>query len=134
MRVSLTTLSFSCTRPTLLAILEVVSAVTAEIGTDEQASAQVESTSDADDLVTTINPSVLDDKGDAKMNRRDSIVKGLLGRGKDRVVFLLVLHMAHAQIVLNMEDGSQLATLSQEELHTEVKVHFLRHPSDPCSI
>eukprot|EP00246_Nothoceros_aenigmaticus_P016844 TRINITY_DN7877_c0_g1_i1.p1 TRINITY_DN7877_c0_g1~~TRINITY_DN7877_c0_g1_i1.p1 ORF type:complete len:308 (+),score=56.20 TRINITY_DN7877_c0_g1_i1:30-926(+) len=125
-RVTLTSLSFSCTRPTLLAILELVSAVTTEISIDDESTAKVDSSAGADDLVTTIDPSVIDGKGDTRMGRNDSIVKGLLGRGKDRVVFLLSVHMVHAQIVLNLEDGSQLATLFQEDLHTEVKVHYHR--------
>lgn len=81
----------------------------------------------ADGVVTTINPKVVgsvDAKGNPKIapQKKDSVVKGLLGKGKDRVVFLLVLDMELAEIVLNKEDGSPLSTLSQDNFHTDVKV------------
>jgi len=81
----------------------------------------------ADGVVTTINPKVVGDvdaQGNPKIapQKKDSVVKGLLGKGKDRVVFLLVLDMELAEIVLNKEDGSPLSTLSQDNFHTDVKV------------
>ncbi|GJP54206.1 hypothetical protein CLOM_g13301 [Closterium sp. NIES-68] len=49
-------------------------------------------------------------------------VKGLLGRGKARVVFGLHMAMQHARIFLNLEDGGRLAMLEQERLSVQVKV------------
>lgn len=77
--------------------------------------------------VTTIDPTVIedvDDYGNATIapEGEDSVVKGLLGKGKERVVFCVALDMELAEIVLNLEDGQQLATLSQNDLHAEVKV------------
>lgn len=176
MRVSLSTLSFYCNRPTVIAILDLVTAITAEVQpmkdaeplpttTDDKEDAQKSRnketkdapgpsdigskdgvgqgvgnkegdkevpqsiSADADDVVTTINPKAVedvDDQGNANIapKKKDSVVKGLLGKGKERVVFLLVLDMELAEIVLNKEDGSQLATLSQNNLHTDMKVQL----------
>ena len=55
-------------------------------------------------------------------------VKGLLGKGKSRVMFFLALNMTHAQILLMKEDGTKLATLSQDNLLTDIKV---RKPLSP---
>lgn len=52
-------------------------------------------------------------------------VKGLLGKGKSRVMFFLALNMAHAQILLMKEDGTKLATLSQDNFLTDIKVRRL---------
>jgi len=84
---------------------------------------------DAKGAVTTINPKVVkdvDEQGNAKIapKEKDSVVKGLRGKGKGRVMFLLVLDLEFAEIVLNKEDGSQLATLSQDNFHTDVKVQL----------
>ncbi|CAM6102066.1 unnamed protein product [Calypogeia fissa] len=51
------------------------------------------------------------------------IVKGLLGRGKSRVIFQLKMDMESARIYLNKEDGSQLAVLAQERLMMDLKVY-----------
>ncbi len=77
--------------------------------------------------ITTIDPTVIedvDDYGNATIAPKgeDSVVKGLLGKGKERVVFSVALKMELAEIVLNLEDGQQLATLSQNDLCAEVKV------------
>ncbi len=77
--------------------------------------------------VTTIDPTVIedvDDYGNATIAPKgeDSVVKGLLGKGKERVVFSVALDMELAEIVLNLEDGQQLTTLSQNDLRAEVKV------------
>lgn len=173
---SLSTLSFYCNRPTVIATLDLVTAITAEVqpkkdaeplptATDGKEDAQKSPnkemkdasgpsdigskdgvgqevdikeggnevpqsiSADADGVMTTINPKVVedvDDQGNAKIapKKEDSVVKGLLGKGKERVVFLLVLDMELAEIVLNKEDGSQLATLSQDNFHTDVKVQL----------
>lgn len=51
-------------------------------------------------------------------------LKGFLGKGKSRVVFNLRLNMERAQIVLMNENETQLATLSQDNLLTDIKVHL----------
>lgn len=62
----------------------------------------------------------------------DSSIKGLLGKGKSRVVFNITLNMARAQIILMNEDETKLATLSQDNLVTDIKVFstlsILIHP------
>lgn len=187
-RVSLSTLSFYCNRPTVIALLDLVTAITADVqpqknddsppdeGEDKEEDAHnvskgndknedstprgsvdkvgqhnsylgaeddgkdksTKKDDDADDgsqatsanadgIVTTINPQVvgdIDEHGNPKiaMKHKDSVVKGLLGKGKDRVVMMLVVDMELAEIVLNKEDGSKLSTLSQDNFHTEVKV------------
>lgn len=132
-RVGLSTLSFYCNRPTLIALMDLGTAITADV---EKQLPPEESTQPAagggysTDLVSTIDTSVIEDvdeDGNPKVpyERKDSVVKGLLGQGKDRVMFLLVVNMDLAQIVLNSDDGSQLVTLSQENLHTEVKVRHV---------
>lgn len=164
-RVTLSTLSFFCNRPTVVAALNLVTAITADVqpkkdedGKDDEQDEQEEtkdkdrkgkdemadkekggdekdsaSTSAmADGVVTTINPKVVDDvdeHGNPKIayEKKDSVVKGLLGKGKDRVVFMLVLDMELAEIVLNKEDGSLLSTLSQDNFHTDVKVFVVLH-------
>ncbi|KAG0604101.1 hypothetical protein M758_10G145000 [Ceratodon purpureus] len=163
-RVTLSTLSFYCNRPTVVAALNLVTAITADVqpkkdedgkdneqdeqeetkdkdrkgknemgeeadkekGSDKKDSASTSAM--ADGVVTTINPKVVDDvdeHGNPKIayEKKDSVVKGLLGKGKDRVVFMLVLDMELAEIVLNKEDGSLLSTLSQDNFHTDVKIY-----------
>ncbi|KAG0557949.1 hypothetical protein KC19_11G167800 [Ceratodon purpureus] len=173
-RVSLSTLAFYCNRPTVIAALDLVTAITAEVQPkkeqevgdseeDIQTSSEKESkdvpgpsdltkkdnngtgreadkgdgddreysqstTANADGIVTTINPKVVEDvdeQGTPKIapKKINSVVKGLLGKGKERVVFLLVLDMERAEIILNKEDGSSLSTLSQENFHTDVKIY-----------
>eukprot|EP01018_Ginkgo_biloba_P007916 Gb_35998 [translate_table: standard] len=115
---SLATLSFFCNRPTILAILDFVNAINLE---DVE-----ENASDTDAFTTIIKrePAGKDMKEESNVmfDQKDSIVKGLLGRGKDRIIFSLVLSMDRAQIVLNNENGTQLATLSQNNLLTDIKV------------
>lgn len=174
MRVSLSTLSFYCNRPTLIAVLDLLTAISAEVHPKKDAEALLNAIGDregakkfsnterkddsgpsnvaskrrigqevddkegdkvsrqsisanADGVVSTIDPKAVefvDDHGNAKIapQKKDSVVKGLLGNGKERVVFLLVLDMELAEFVLNKEDGSQLATLSQDNLRTDMKV------------
>lgn len=63
---------------------------------------------------------VVDDQ--LSMNIEEPVVKGLLGKGKSRVIFNLTLNMAHAQILLMNENETKLATLSQDNLLTDIKV------------
>ncbi|KAI3710546.1 hypothetical protein L2E82_40329 [Cichorium intybus] len=113
--VTLATLSFYCRRPILVAIMEFVSAITVEDDNLESFSDH-SSTDDANDSskeVEVINQSPAVD---------ESKVTGLLGKGRSRVVFFLTLNMARAQILLMKEDGTKLATMSQDNFLTEIKV------------
>jgi hypothetical protein len=49
-------------------------------------------------------------------------IKPLLAKGKSRIVFHLTSSMAEAQILLVNENGDWLATLSQNNLSTDIKV------------
>lgn len=53
---------------------------------------------------------------------QEVVVKGLLGKGKSRVVFNVTLNMARAQILLMNDDETKLASLSQDNLLTDIKV------------
>lgn len=63
---------------------------------------------------------------------QEAVVKGLLGKGKSRVVFNVTFNMARAQIVLMNDDETKLASLSQDNLLTDIKVclfYFFSHYS-----
>lgn len=117
---SLATLSFYFNRPTILALLNFVNAINIE---DMEENSDEEQT---DTLTTVIKQENGEKKtteeSTAMLDRKDSIVKGLLGKGKDRVIFSLLLSMARAQFVLNNENGTQLATLYQDNLHADIKI------------
>ncbi|KAL8141812.1 hypothetical protein V2J09_014844 [Rumex salicifolius] len=114
--VTLATLSFFCRRPTVIAIMDFGNSITIE---DENC----ESYSDNSSTALTR----LDSREDLAENELpaavvDPVVKGLLGTGKSRVIFCLTLNMSRTQIILLKEDESKLATLSQHNLLTEIKV------------
>ncbi|GMH29787.1 hypothetical protein Nepgr_031630 [Nepenthes gracilis] len=115
--VALATLSFFCRRPMILAILEFANAINME---DESC----ESLSDSSSMTTPQQ----DISREAVSDRQQSptvpepIVKGLLGKGKSRVIFYLTLNMARAQILLMKENDTKLATLSQDNLLTDIRV------------
>ena len=52
----------------------------------------------------------------------ERVAQGFIGKGKSRVIFYLTLQMARAQILLMKENGSKLATLSQDNFLTDIKV------------
>lgn len=52
-----------------------------------------------------------------------AFVKGLLGFGKARVVFLLSMNVDSVTVSLNKEDGSRLAMFVQESFLLDLKVH-----------
>jgi len=64
-----------------------------------------------------------DTKGSTEAVAPRDVVKGLLGRGKSRVVFKLKLAMESARISLSKEDGTQLGMLVQDEFRFELKVY-----------
>ncbi|GKU95669.1 hypothetical protein SLEP1_g9000 [Rubroshorea leprosula] len=114
--VTLATLSFFCRRPTILAIMEFGNAITIKNESHE-------SFSDSSSAVDT-KQDVRRDLANAPqlLTTEEYVVKGLLGKGKSRIIFNLKLNMARAQILLMKEDETKLATLSQENLLTDIKV------------
>ncbi|KAK8614167.1 hypothetical protein V6N13_122539 [Hibiscus sabdariffa] len=115
--VTLATLSFFCRRPTILAIMEFANAVTIE---DESC----ESFSDNSSAVGVKHDISSEDPTDNPQSTsiEEPVVKGLLGKGKSRIIFNLTLNMARAQILLMNENETKFATLSQENLLTDIKV------------
>lgn len=117
MIVTLATLSFFCRRPTILAIMEFVNAINTR-----------------DDGLESFNDSpsnIIEQNDVSKKTEVDNqaadvveepVAKSLLGKGKSRVIFYLMLNMARAQIFLMKENGSKLATLSQDNFLTDIKV------------
>ncbi|KAL8101699.1 hypothetical protein AgCh_033550 [Apium graveolens] len=115
--VTLATLSFFCRRPMIVAIMEFVDAIVVEDDT-------CESFSNSSSAATAQQENLTEEE---VYNQRlaasdEPTVKGLLGKGKSRVMFFLALNMAHAQILLMKEDGTKLATLSQDNFLTDIKV------------
>ncbi|KAI4338425.1 hypothetical protein MLD38_023489 [Melastoma candidum] len=112
--VTLATLSFFCRRPTILALMEFVNAINIKDDNSEyfsENSAGVEMKSDT--------------LGEASSNRQvpeESVVKGILGKGKSRIVLNLTFRMARAQIFLMNEKEKKIATLSQDNLLADIKV------------
>lgn len=117
--VTLATLSFFCRRPTVVAIMEFSNAINIK---DESC----ESFSDSSSAATgkqEVSKDVIDDKYSTTVG--DPVIKGLLGKGKSRIMFNLKLHMAHAQIVLMNEDETKLSCLLQDNLLTDIKVWLI---------
>ncbi|PWA96948.1 pleckstrin (PH) domain superfamily protein [Artemisia annua] len=113
--VTLATLSFYCRRPIIVAIMEFVSAINTE---DDN----LESFSDDSSAVIVNDSSVEVEAVNQSSADDESKVRGLLGKGRSRIVFFLTLNMARAQILLMKEDGTKLATMSQDNFLTEIKV------------
>lgn len=109
--VTLATLSFFCRRPTILAILEFVNAINVE---DPSCESFEDNSPVAGEHTSP--------RRDGFEDSRDAAVKGLLGKGKSRIIFNLELNMARAQIFLMNENGTKFATLSQDNLLTDIKV------------
>ncbi|KAL8529518.1 hypothetical protein ACS0TY_006808 [Phlomoides rotata] len=113
--VTLSTLSFYCRRPTILAIMEFVNAINSQEDSHETIS---------DTSSSAVGPSK------AKENVNDGVpsapmeepLESFLGKGKSRVIFYLLLNMARAEIFLMKEDDSKLATLAQDNFLTDIKV------------
>ncbi|XP_019431159.1 PREDICTED: uncharacterized protein LOC109338390 isoform X1 [Lupinus angustifolius] len=109
MSVSMSKLEFFCNRPTIVALIS--------FGLDMSSGNNV--TSHTDTLATSPEgPLVKKEKADEKGR-----VKGLLGFGKERVIFYLNMNVDSVTIFLNKEDDSQLATLIQESFIMDLKVH-----------
>lgn len=120
--VTLATLSFFCHRPTILAILGFVNAVNAM----EEYGDAGELISKSRAMINTYENASVDEPTSAII--QEPVAKGLFGKGKTRVIFYLTLNMARAQIFLMHENGASFATLSQNNLLTDIKVF----PSSFC--
>lgn len=118
---TLATLSFFCRRPTILAILEFVNAINIK---DESCESFSDNSSGAI-LQHDLSGEQVVDSSPSTSAVDEHIVKGLLGMGKSRIIFYLTLNMARAEILLMYENERKLATLSQDNLLTEIKVCLL---------
>ncbi|XP_074317635.1 uncharacterized protein LOC141653693 isoform X2 [Silene latifolia] len=114
--VTLATLSFFCRRPTVAAIMDFMNGINFE-------AESCESLSDSSSVATQqIEISGEDVDHPQLLTADQPAVTGLLGKGKSRIIFCLILKMARAQIVLMKDDETRLATLSQDNLLTDIKV------------
>lgn len=115
--VTIATLSFYCRRPTIVAIMEFSNAINAK---DDS----FESLSEASSYSIAKPDISMGDDSDFRATDivDEPVANGILGRAKTRVIFYLIMNMARAQILLMKEDGTRLATLSQENFLTDLKV------------
>ncbi|KAK7309084.1 hypothetical protein RJT34_05549 [Clitoria ternatea] len=113
--VTLSTLTFFCRRPTILAIMEFINSINMEDG-------NLASSSDSYSTAIMKNDVSRDVDDMHATAIEEHAVKGLLGKGKSRVMFNLTLKMAQAQILLMKENETKLACLSQESLLTDINV------------
>ncbi|GMN21548.1 hypothetical protein TIFTF001_040051 [Ficus carica] len=115
--VTLATLSFFCRRPMVLTIMEFVNAINID---DEGCESFSDNSSGAVVKRGISKDNVVDDL--QSTTTQEDVVKGLLGKGKSRVIFNITLNMKRAQILLMNEDETKLASLSQDSLLTDIKV------------
>ena len=101
-------LEFFCSRPTVVALIG--------FGFDLSAATYVENDKDTN--------TVAFEKSDMEKETNDEggRIEGLLGYGKDRVVFYLNMNVDSVTVFLNKEDGSQLAMFVQERFVLDIKV------------
>ncbi|KAL0446423.1 UNVERIFIED_CONTAM: hypothetical protein Slati_1770200 [Sesamum latifolium] len=103
--------------PTILAIMEFVNA----INTPEDGSETLTDTSSTAVAPNDVSKEIVND-GLASARMEEPVVKSILGKGKSRVIFYLLLNMARAEIFLMKENDSKLATLTQDNFLTDIKV------------
>ncbi|KAH9684016.1 C2 domain-containing protein [Citrus sinensis] len=101
-------LEFFCNRPTLVALIR----FGLDLSTVNYAISERDETRSSD-------KSLVNKEKDEERVR----VEGLLGYGKDRVVFYLFMNVDSVSVFLNKEDGSQLAMFVQESFLLDLKVH-----------
>ncbi|CAN4121397.1 unnamed protein product [Withania somnifera] len=110
MSISMSKLEFFCNRPTLVALIDFGFALSSE-----------------NNMVTSEDLPEDSDESSVIKEKTEELshthVKGLLGHGKNRVVFLLNMNVDSVTVFLNKEDGSQLAMFVQESFLLGVKVH-----------
>jgi len=110
--VTVATLSFFCHRPTVIAIMEFMNAINLANGSDTD--------KDKNTYPATVEDGTIEEsKSDLEPA---PTIKRLLAKGKSRIVFHLTSSMAEAQILLMNENGDRLATLSQNNLSTDIMV------------
>ncbi|XP_019418850.1 PREDICTED: uncharacterized protein LOC109329610 isoform X2 [Lupinus angustifolius] len=109
MSIRMSKLEFFCNRPTIVALIS--------FGLDISSGNNV--TSHTDIAATSLEGSLVKKEKTDEKGR----VKGLLGFGKERVIFYLNMNVDSVTIFLNKEDDSQLATLIQESFIMDLKVH-----------
>lgn len=105
MRIRMSALEFFCNRPTLVALIG--------FGFDLGQKNPVMSQTDDVDAPKS---------SERKEENGRSLVKGLLGYGKGRVVFNLRMDVDSVCVFLNKEDNSQLAKFVQESFILDLKV------------
>lgn len=108
MAVSMSKLEFFCNRPTLVALIG-FGLDLSSVSTGQSDMNMVETSKDE----PLFNEDKFEDNGR---------VKGLLGYGKGRVVFNLYMKVDSVCLLLNNEDGTQLAMLVQESFLLDIKV------------
>ncbi|XP_078179744.1 uncharacterized protein LOC144573852 isoform X2 [Carex rostrata] len=118
MSIRMTAMEFYCNRPTVVALIDFgldVSMV--NYGTDIESNAAT-TTSTSKTIMTLSSENT-------KSSEKEEItlIKGLLGHGKGRVVFDLRMDVDQVSVFLNKEDSSQLAMFVQERFLFDLKVH-----------
>ncbi|GBG70050.1 hypothetical protein CBR_g4878 [Chara braunii] len=111
-KIQLATLDFFLNRPVIAALME----FGGHLGGTQNEPVK-------DELVTATMQQTTYDQETEKTKPETECIRGLLGRGKARVVFRLFMAMDSARIHLNLEDGSELALFSQDRLQTDIKVY-----------
>lgn len=110
MSISMSKLEFFCNRSTLVALID--------FGID---------LSSGNNMVTSKDLPKDPDESSVIKEKTEELgqthVKGLLGHGKNRVVFVLNMNVNSVSVFLNKEDGSQLAMFVQESFLLDIKVH-----------
>ncbi|EOA39345.1 hypothetical protein CARUB_v10012395mg [Capsella rubella] len=109
MSIRMSKLEFFCSRPTVVALIG--------FGFDLSTAAYIENDKDANNLASEKSAS------EKETNDESGRIEGLLGYGKDRVVFYLNMNVDNVTVFLNKEDGSQLAMFVQERFVLDIKVH-----------
>eukprot|EP00850_Spirogloea_muscicola_P002380 SM000009S23509 [mRNA] locus=s9:423530:451441:+ [translate_table: standard] len=152
LRLRLATLSFFINRPTVIALMDLISDVTREPDVPGQAFTD-DIPRDSDHVVSMLKSKSGNDDEDEEADTssrgtlepeeetgskghgiagqaaaklevaREQVVQGLVGKGKNQVTLDLLLDMDRTQFILNKEDGLQMALLAQERILTEVKVY-----------
>ncbi|XP_010500318.2 PREDICTED: uncharacterized protein LOC104777719 [Camelina sativa] len=109
MSIRMSKLEFFCSRPTLVALIG--------FGFDLSTASYIENAKDANNSAS--------EKSDSEKETNDESgrIEGLLGYGKERVVFYLNMNVDNVTVFLNKEDGSQLAMFVQERFVLDIKVH-----------
>lgn len=104
---TMTTLEFHMNRPTISALMDIGGQLSRSSKSVENMKASEDSKDKSNKAVNGLEP---------------IIVKGLLGKGKARIVSQIQLKLEKSLIFLNLENGSQLAMLEQERIHIDVQV------------